>query len=211
MQPIYNGQSQQDKFVVSVLGHKTNGFFLEIGSNHPIYINNSYVLEKELKWHGIMIEYDHIWLPQYVENRPNSTHIIQDATQINYKTLLQEVNAPKTIDYLQIDLDIENRSTLTTLEILDATVMDEYTFAVVTFEHDLYRDDTDYNTRGKSREIFARRGYVLLFPDVQHEAHPYEDWYVHSSLIDPNRIKMLQTDASLEYTEIMSRIDALAL
>jgi len=41
----YNGQAEQDKFVLNVMKHKQNGFFLEIGSNHPIHINNSYILE----------------------------------------------------------------------------------------------------------------------------------------------------------------------
>jgi hypothetical protein len=30
------GQANQDKFVLNVLKEKRNGYFLEIGSNHPI-------------------------------------------------------------------------------------------------------------------------------------------------------------------------------
>ena len=43
---MYLGQAQQDKFVLNVLNEKKNGYFLEIGSNHPININNTYLLEK---------------------------------------------------------------------------------------------------------------------------------------------------------------------
>ena len=35
---------------------------------------------------------------------------------------------PLKIDYLQIDLEVNNRSTLTTLELLDAQVFDNYKF-----------------------------------------------------------------------------------
>jgi len=42
---MYNGQAEQDKFILNVLKEKKDGFFLEIGSNHPININNTFVLE----------------------------------------------------------------------------------------------------------------------------------------------------------------------
>ncbi len=46
------GQALQDKFVVNVSGQKTGGTFLEIGSNDPILINNTYILEKSLQLDG---------------------------------------------------------------------------------------------------------------------------------------------------------------
>ena len=42
----YNGQIAQDYFVMKVLKEKRNGTFVEIGSNHPTCINNTYILEK---------------------------------------------------------------------------------------------------------------------------------------------------------------------
>ena len=51
----YNGQAEQDKFVLHVLQHKQNGYFLEIGSNNPITINNTYLLEK-VDWQGIIVD-----------------------------------------------------------------------------------------------------------------------------------------------------------
>jgi hypothetical protein len=42
---MFRGQSNQDRFVLNVLKEKKDGYFLEIGSNHPININNSYLLE----------------------------------------------------------------------------------------------------------------------------------------------------------------------
>ena len=54
MKPVkYNGQSEQDKFVCKILKNKTDGFFIEVGSNRPIRINNTYVLESSLNWTGI--------------------------------------------------------------------------------------------------------------------------------------------------------------
>jgi len=202
----YNGQVLQDKFVVSVLKNKQNGYFLEIGSNHPKVINNTYVLEKELNWKGIMIEYDKSWIPHYNLERPNSIYVINDATQINYNQLLKQNNAPLNIDYLQIDLEVCNRSTLTTLELLNNNVLNEYKFATVTFEHDIYDGDR-FNTRLASREIFLNRGYTLVFPDVRNGPNAFEDWYIHPDLVDMNCINKIKTDQSLDYHDIMDRLN----
>jgi hypothetical protein len=38
---------------------------------------------------------------------------------VNYKNILDENNFPKNMDYLQIDLDVDNKSTLDTLMLLE--------------------------------------------------------------------------------------------
>jgi hypothetical protein len=199
----YNGQVGQDKFVLSVLKNKKNGYFVEIGSNDPIKINNTYIMEKDFGWRGIMVEYDVKWLVEYQTHRPNSIYCLTDATKIDYVQLFKNNNVPKNIDYLQIDLDVCNRSTLDTLELFDKTIFDNYKFATVTFEHDIYDGDR-FNTRLASRDIFAKRGYVLVFPDVKNGPSPFEDWYVHPDLVDMNYINKIKTTESLEYNSIMA-------
>lgn len=91
---MYLGQANQDRFVLNVLKEKKNGYFLEIGSNHPININNSYLLETSYDWKGIMVEFSPQFLPLYIEHRPNSIHVINDATIIDYKNLFEINNMP---------------------------------------------------------------------------------------------------------------------
>ena len=88
---LANGQSEQDKFVINVLKEKKDGFFVEIGSNNPRDINNSYLLETQYDWKGIMVEYNEKWLDSYKEHRPNSIHIINDATKIDYLDLFSNL------------------------------------------------------------------------------------------------------------------------
>jgi hypothetical protein len=97
---------------------------------------------------------------------------------------------PLSFDYLQIDLEVSNESTLNTLKKLDTDVLDTYKFATVTFEHDIYVGDC-YNTRLSSRDIFKRRGYVCVFEDISNDGCPYEDWYVHPDLVDMNYVNNL--------------------
>lgn len=198
----YNAQAEQDKFVLNVMKHKQNGYFLEIGSNDPIHMNNSYILESSYHWKGIMIEYDGHHFPQYKIHRPNSVHINSDATRVDYKALFALNNVPTHIDYLQIDLEAHLGTTISTLEKLDKEVMDNYKFAVVTFEHDIYRT-SNHNTRGRSRDIFIKRGYYPVFLDVNDKGeYPFEDWYVHPDLVDMNYIKALQSRNQKYYKNV---------
>ena len=187
---MFNGQALQDKFVLTILKQKRNGFFLEIGSNHPININNSYVLETSYGWKGIMVEYDSAFLPLYQTHRPNSIHVINDATTVDYKSIMDNNHFPKNMDFLQIDLEANNGSTIRTLELLDTTVFDTYKFATVTFEHDIYHTNFD-NTRSKSRDIFRKRGYARIFSDISYKGNPFEDWYVHPDLVDMNLVNTI--------------------
>ena len=199
--------SYQDLFVISALNKKENGYFLEIGSHHPITNNNSYLLENKYNWSGLLVEYlDFSKL--YEENRKNSKYVIQDARTVNYYNLFKKYNFPNNMDYLQIDLDVDNKSTLDTLRVLDKTIFDEYKFATVTFEHDIYRGNF-FNTRDISRKIFRDRGYILLFPDIStsymgNTNLPYEDWYVHPDLVDKNFIDNFKTEEAIMDKNILS-------
>jgi hypothetical protein len=155
-----------------------------------------------------MVEYVHDYDKEYAIHRPKSVPVIDDARNVDYRKLLATLES-RDLDYLQIDLEVNNRSTLDTLELLDKTVFDDHRFATVTFEHDIYTGDF-FNTRKASREIFKKRGYVLLFPDVQvfwlGGWNPNEDWYVHPDLVDSAFIEKVKTNKSLRHPEIIDRL-----
>ena len=202
----FKGQAAQDAFVLWVLKGKRNGYFLEIGSNDPILINNTYLLESEYNWKGIMVEYMSNYLHKYLEHRPTAIHIMEDATQVDYNEVLEQLAPPeKVVDYLQIDLEVINESTIKALYQVEKTMLEGYKYAVVTFEHDIYASSV-YDTRPRSREIFERHGYVRVFSDVKNANNPYEDWYVHPDLVDMSRIEQVRTEESLEWTDILERL-----
>jgi hypothetical protein len=203
---MFNGQASQDKFVCNTLKYKTNGFFVEIGSHDYIKHNNTYYLEKQLNWKGIMIDIDMNCLSNWKIHRTNSIHIINDATKIDYLKLFTDNNVPKNIDYLQIDLDVCNRSTLDCLEKLDKTIFDKYTFSTITFEHDIYTGNF-FNTQNISRQIFLKRGYILVFPNIScnylGKECIFEDWYVHPDLVDMDFVNKIKKDYTLNGNNII--------
>lgn len=202
-------QALQDLFAIRVLKNKTNGTFVEIGSNHPIAGNNTYLMESKFNWKGLMIEYDRSFEQLYKVLRPNSIYRIGDARLVDYRGILDKNQFPSNIDYLQIDLDVNNKSTLDTLVLLDNTCFDKYKFATITFEHDIYRGNF-FNTREISRKIFKKRGYELVFPDVavffEGRHCPFEDWYVHPDLVDMDYVNGIRSSVGLKVEEIQDKL-----
>ena len=97
----FKSQAGQDLFVMSVLGGKTNGTYLEIGCNVPESYNNTFVLAKHFNWNGVSIDF----LPELKESwdkeRPNNPFLVADALTLDYTTVLNE----PIVDYLQVDVE----------------------------------------------------------------------------------------------------------
>jgi len=147
-----------------------------------------------------MVEYDNKFLPLYQLHRKNSIHIIADATTVDYRSILKNSNMTFNLDYLQIDLEANNGSTLRTLQKLDREVFDTYKFATITFEHDIYH--TNYlDTRAVSRAILKNKGYYCVFEDIHNiePQYPYEDWYVHPDLVDMDYVRQIQEMNKVNY------------
>lgn len=64
-----HGQLYQDLIVQMYLGWKTNGYFVEFGATNGDDISNTYLLEKEFGWSGILAEPAKHWHTQLSQNR----------------------------------------------------------------------------------------------------------------------------------------------
>lgn len=50
------GQFRQDIAVSSLLNNKTDGYFIDLASNHPTFLSSTYALERKFNWTGLCIE-----------------------------------------------------------------------------------------------------------------------------------------------------------
>jgi FkbM family methyltransferase len=62
-------QLRQDIFVISELNYKRNGYFVEFGATNGIDLSNTYLLETEYGWSGILAEPAKIWHADLERNR----------------------------------------------------------------------------------------------------------------------------------------------
>lgn len=172
-------EAYQDMFVLTLLNGKKNGTYLEIGSGHPTYGNNTYLLEKHFGWNGVSLDINEEFVKAHHEQRSHIC-IVKDATTINYEKLLTGLDFPRDIDFLQIDCDPPEISYKTLLSIPFETRK----FAIITFEHDHYTDPNK-NYREKARKYLSEYGYKLFVSNISPDnKRPYEDWFVHPDLIN---------------------------
>ena len=67
--PFSKSQIRQDLFVLSATNFKRDGFFVEFGATDGISLNNSYLLETEFSWKGILAEPAKMWHKDLRTNR----------------------------------------------------------------------------------------------------------------------------------------------
>ena len=178
-------EAYQDMFVLTMHDGKRDGTYVEIGSGHPTYGNNSYLLEKDFGWRGVSLDISEEFVSAHNSERKH-TCLLKDATTINYDRLLNGLDLPTTIDYLQIDVDPADVS----YKVLLSMPLEKYRFGVITFEHDHYADPKS-DVRAKSRKYLESYGYKLVAPNISPDDNrPYEDWYVHPDIIDTSKIEL---------------------
>lgn len=167
-------QCYQDMFVLSMLNGKRSGMYLEIGCGDPFYGNNTALLE-EFNWIGTSIDIAKETTDKWVGKRKNLV-ITGDALQLDLGALLKT----KDIDYLQIDID----PALASLEVLFKIPFDKHRFAVITFEHDAYQEESGM-VKQRSRNYLRSLGYQLVIADVApNKYNEFEDWWIHPELVD---------------------------
>lgn len=169
-------QVNQDRFALKLIGK--GGYFLDIGAGWDYSgVNSNTLLLEQNGWSGICVEGDHASAERR-SSKKGPRCVVENVyiPQTTILELLQRNNAPKVIDYVNIDIE---PSSLTGLENFP---FDQYDAKVITFEHDLYRlgpeqKETAYN-------ILTNHGYVRLceninVPEAQGVGLYFEDWYIN--------------------------------
>jgi hypothetical protein len=196
---IYNmvdktyAQVCQDQFALTLVGK--NGYFLDLGAGWDHSgMNSNTVLLEENGWNGICVEGhgpSHA-LRLAKAKRAHVLNVYIPQTQII--DILKEHNAPKTIDYVSVDIDPMS------MIALDNFPFDEYEFKVMTFEHDTYRNGPEQKEQAYA--LLTEKGYVRLcndvnVPEAQGVGLYFEDWYVNPKYFSEEFIANNQFDKCL--------------
>ena len=99
--PRSTAQVRQDLFVLSQLNFKRGGFFVEFGAANGVHHSNTYLLEKEFNWSGILAEPAVCWHDELRNKRKAAI-----ATQCVWKESNRRVtfNETDAADLSTIDL-----------------------------------------------------------------------------------------------------------
>lgn len=180
-------EAYQDMFVLTILNGKMNGTYLEIGSADPFYGNNTALLEQNYNWKGTSLDINEEFVKTFSEKRNNKV-LLCDALEVDYCNIIDDITDTGIIDYLQIDCDPPE----VTFNILKRIPFDKYKFAVITFEHDFYCDQSE-SIKEDSRKYLTSLGYQLILSNISaNDWRDYEDWWIHPELIDVSIIETIR-------------------
>lgn len=93
--PKSKSQMRQDLFVLSELGFKERGYFVDFGATNGVDLNNSYLLEKEFGWTGIVAEPAKCWHEELIRNRTCNIETNCVWKESNKVLSFNEVNEPE--------------------------------------------------------------------------------------------------------------------
>lgn len=170
--------SFQDEFAYNLFGR--SGTYIEIGGHDPIRHSNTYNLEVSAEWKGFSIELDTMHQSSWENCQERKNKIFwADALTFDYKNTSKNLLMPEVINYLSIDIEpAEN-----TFNALKLIINQGLVFDIITFEHDGYREKTDFNLA--AIEFLDKNGYKVAVSDVyfkkKQKSQPkiYETWFIN--------------------------------
>ena len=154
-----NNKSQlfQDIFALTTSSNKT---YIEVGAWHPIKYSNTYLLEQE-GWNGFSLEINQAKKPFWDDCNERKNKIYwHNALDFDYTSALQENNMPLRVGYLSCDIE----PPINTVSALQRIIEQGISFDCITFEHDKYQSDIDYDPI--VTKYLEERGYKIAVKDV---------------------------------------------
>ena len=88
-------QLMQDLFVLSCLDFKRDGYFVEFGATNGIDLSNTWLLEKEFGWNGILAEPSKNWHQDLLGNRSSNIELKAVYNKSNEKLSFLEASYPE--------------------------------------------------------------------------------------------------------------------
>ena len=189
---LSKSQFRQDLFALKELKIKKNGFFVEFGATDGVSGSNTFLLEKEFGYKGILAE-PNPKQRKNIEKKRNAIIVEEciwaksgknvnltddgDLSAVDlFKTnkfsftvktisltdMLEKHNAPSLIDYLSIDTEGSE------FDILSNHDFSKYNFSVITVEHN-YTEQ-----REKIHKLLSKNGYIRKYKELSMQ----DDWYI---------------------------------
>lgn len=185
---MYYSALKQDIFAAKMSNHKT---YIEIGANHPIKKNNTFLLEKEYNFKGYSVEIEKKYINDWNRSNRNNICYFEDAIETNHIKYIQENNLGKRLGYLSIDIEPPANTFSALINIIEQGLE----FDCITFEHDRYQSNINFDPIVK--KYLTCKGYNVAVEDV----------FTQKKLKSPGKKKKILTKCFLETWFVKNDID----
>jgi FkbM family methyltransferase len=203
---LNNSKSQifQDLFVLNELGFKRNGYFVDIGASDGKTLSNTFLLEKDYSWKGILVEPNKYWHQFLERNRtsiistfalysssnlemefinsiyPELSHIQTTANQINVnREMFSESYLVKTISLEDLLDSFVSPLIIDYLSIdiegLEYEVLSQISLSKYHFNVITCEHNNNLESKNKLDSLFLSNGFDIKFP----EDSKFDSWYVN--------------------------------
>lgn len=203
-------QLRQDIFAWIVNGFKINGFFVEFGATDGIYLSNTFLLENEFHWKGILAEPAQIWQSGLKENRngaiiDNRCVFIHDNQILNFREVEADEGLSTLDDYISSDAHVNARNSGHSYPVktisLNSLLREHNAPAKIDYlsidtegsEFDILNSfefkNYSFNVITCEHNYSSNRNKILALLNkngyirVLNRISLFDDWYIHQSLV----------------------------
>jgi FkbM family methyltransferase len=198
-------QLRQDLFVLSELDFLKGGFFVEFGATNGVDLSNTFLLEKEFEWKGILSEPARCWHHDLAANRNcyiEKKCVWKDSGSVLNFNEVEEAELSTIKDYSKGDVhktlrksgsmyDVETISLIDMLKKYNAPHIIDYLsidtegseFEILNaFDFETYKfkiitcEHNHTDSRDKIYKLLTDKGYTRKFESLS----KFDDWYVLS-------------------------------
>jgi FkbM family methyltransferase len=202
---VFESQAQlwQDLFVLHELKMKKNGFFVEFGATNGKSLSNTYMLEKQFEWKGILAEPARRWHHELSNNRTVAIEkkcvwsksgevLVFNETEVAELSTIDSFSASDYHETARKNGVTYSVETITLLDLLkkyqapkiidylsidtegsEYEILKNFDFAAYKFK--VITCEHNYSPdREKIRELLKRHGYIAKYPELSE----FDDWYV---------------------------------
>lgn len=192
-----HGQVYQDLIMQMYLGWKTNGYFVEFGATDGYDISNTYLLEKEFGWTGILAEPARYWHDKLPANRSCNIDFSCVWPRSNEKVLFNEGNVRPDASTAEMYMDYT-----TDIELFRGGTKERYEVDSISLNDLLAKynapKDIDYislDTEGNEIEIltsFNFNQYKVKFFSIEHNEKEVNRQRIYDLMITKGYDRVMQ-------------------
>jgi FkbM family methyltransferase len=197
----------QDLLVLFLLGKKVNGYFVEFGATNGISFSNTYLLEKDFHWNGVLAEPGRVWHKDLAQNRnfridfrcvwDTSTEFLQfNETECAELSTVNVLTKKDSLATARINNKKYSVETVSLNELLmQASAPSSIDFMSIDTEGSEFRilSQFDFNKykvnvicvehnfseqdRAEIYKLLVKNGFERVFAEYSH----FDDWYINRS------------------------------
>jgi FkbM family methyltransferase len=206
---LSKSQIRQDLFVLTATDFKRSGYFVEFGATDGYSLSNSYLLEKEFGWTGIVAEPARMWQQELRANRTANVSTACVWSETGSRIEFSEVSVPELSTankYIGIDSHANSRKisktylvdTISLNDLLvefDAPSVVDYLSIDTEGSEFLILSNLDFSKwkfqvitvehnftdqRMEINDLLTSHGYERVCPEVSQ----FDDWYLSAELAE---------------------------